>query len=195
MAKFLFEDLSGSIPAMVWPEEFARMGDLVKNDAIAFVKGTLDRRRDPAQLVISRIVPREQGPDELARGLVVRLRKGLHQAEHLERLLRAVRIHPGGLDLYLEIVGLEQVRRAIYKAGTSLRVHFDELLLADLEHAVGAGNTLLLNQRGAATPFDTSTASIPSRRIPPDPTAFSAFRSTSDDIESDESSRDDLDDL
>ncbi len=62
MAKLTFEDLSGTAPAMLWPEEFAKMADLVKNDQIVFVKGTLDRRRDPAELVISRIIPLEQGP-------------------------------------------------------------------------------------------------------------------------------------
>ena len=112
MAKLTFEDLSGSTPAMLWPEEFAKMADPVKNDQIVFVKGTLDRRRDPAELIISRIIPLEQGPAELTRGVVVRLHKGVHQTEHLERLLRAVRVRPGNLDLYLEIVGLEQVRRA-----------------------------------------------------------------------------------
>ncbi len=122
MAKLTFEDLSGSTPAMLWPEEFAKMEALVKNDQIVFVRGTLNRSRDPAELVISRIIPLEQGRGELTRGVVVRLHKGVHQAEHLERLLRAIRIHPGNLDLYLEIVGLEQVRRAIYKAGPSLKV-------------------------------------------------------------------------
>ncbi len=89
MAKLTFEDLSGSTPAMLWPEEFAKMEALVKNDQIVFVRGTLDRRRDPAELVISRIIPLEQGRVELTRGVVVRLHKGVHQAEHLERLLRA----------------------------------------------------------------------------------------------------------
>ena len=120
MAKLTFEDLSGSTPAMLWPEEFAKMEALVKNDQIVFVRGTLDRRRDPAELIVSRIIPLEQGPAELTRGVVVRLHKGIHQTEHLERLLRAVRVRPGNLDLYLEIVGLEQVRRAIYRAGASL---------------------------------------------------------------------------
>ena len=91
MAKLTFEDLSGSTPAMLWPEEFAKMEALVKNDQIVFVRGTLDRRRDPAELVISRIIPLEQGRAELTRGVVVRLHKGVHQAEHLERLLRAIR--------------------------------------------------------------------------------------------------------
>src|SRR5262249_2286600 len=139
MAKFTLEDLSGSTPAMLWPEEFARLADLVKNDRIVFLKGTLDRRRDPPELVVSRIIPLEQGCAELARGVVGRLHKGLHQAEHLERLLRAVQVRRGGLDLYLEIVGLEHIRRAIYRASTSLRVRYDDRLVQDLEHVVGPG--------------------------------------------------------
>ena len=61
MAKLTFEDLSGSTPAMLWPEEFAKMETQLKNDQIVFVRGTLNRSRDPAELVISRIIPLEQG--------------------------------------------------------------------------------------------------------------------------------------
>ena len=57
MAKLTFEDLSGTTPAMLWPEEFAKLGDLVKNDHDRLRQGTIDRRRDPAELVISRIIP------------------------------------------------------------------------------------------------------------------------------------------
>jgi DNA polymerase-3 subunit alpha len=151
MAKLSFEDLSGTTPAMLWPEEFAKMGDLVKNDEIGWVKGTLDRRRDPAELVVSRIIPLAQGPAELTRGVVVRLHKGLHQPGHLERLLRAVRIRPGNLDLFLEVVGLELVRRAVYKAGASLRIRYDDRLISELETVVGAGQVRLLGHRGATT--------------------------------------------
>jgi DNA polymerase III subunit alpha len=170
MAKLTFEDLSGTTPAMLWPEEFAKMADLVKNDLIGWVKGTLDRRRDPPELVVSRIIPLEQGPAELTRGVVVRLHKGLHQTGHLERLLRAVRIRPGNLDLYLEIVGLEHVRRAVYRAGASLRIRYDDRLITDLEAAVGSGYVRLLGQRGATasvgagagtTPAPTSMLSAP----------------------------------
>jgi DNA polymerase-3 subunit alpha len=62
MAKLCFEDLTGSVPSMLWPEEFAKSEDLVKNDLIGFVKGTLDRRRDPAELIISKIIPLDRGP-------------------------------------------------------------------------------------------------------------------------------------
>jgi DNA polymerase-3 subunit alpha len=167
MAKFVFEDLTGSVPAMLWPEEFARAGELVKNDLIGFVRGTLDRRRDPAELIVSKIIPLDQGPAELSRGVVVTLRKGITQDDQVERLLRQVRAHPGNLDVYLEILGLAGVRRAIYKAGASYKIGHDERLLPDLEAAVGAGNVRLLGQRGATARVETApvTAPAPARRV------------------------------
>jgi DNA polymerase-3 subunit alpha len=138
------------------------MGELVRNDLIGFVKGTLDRRRDPPELIISKILPIEGASAELARGVVVRLHKGLHHEADLERLLRCVRVRPGNLDLYLEIVGLEHVRRAVYKAGASLKIRYDERLLAELENVVGAGNVRLLGQRGATARLDSFAQTAPS---------------------------------
>jgi DNA polymerase-3 subunit alpha len=193
MAKLTFEDLSGSTPAMLWPEEFARMEALVKNDQVVFVRGALDRRRDPPELIVSRIIPLEQGRAELTRGVVVRLHKGVHQAEHLERLLRAIRVRPGNLDLYLEIVGLEQVRRAIYRAGPSLRVRYDERLCPDLENAVGPGLVRLLGHRGATTRIDAGTpeAAAPAQRAP---SRSLMAASAVPELEPDDQSPDDLDD-
>ncbi len=48
MAKFTFEDLTGSVPAMLWPEEYANFAALLEDDRVCFVKGALDRRREPA---------------------------------------------------------------------------------------------------------------------------------------------------
>ncbi len=168
MAKFTFEDLTGTVPAMLWPEEYARLEDLVKNDLIGFVKGALDRRRDPAELIVSKIIPLDRAA-ELARGVVVTLRKGVTQDDQVERLLGHVRNRPGNLDVYLEILGVAGVRRAIYKAGPLYKIRHDEKLLADLEAAVGSGNVRLLGQRGATARLDA--ASTPSRPPlpPPDP--------------------------
>ncbi|MGD0040472.1 MAG: DNA polymerase III subunit alpha [Isosphaeraceae bacterium] len=162
MAKLSFEDLTGSTPAMLWPEEYAKLGELVKNDLIGFVKGTLDRRREPAELIISKIMPIETAAAELARGVVVRLHKGVHQEADLERLLRFVRVRPGHLDLFLEIVGIEHVRRAVYKAGASLRIRYNERLMADMEDVVGSGNVRLLGQRGATARLDSIAQPTPS---------------------------------
>jgi DNA polymerase-3 subunit alpha len=149
MAKLTFEDLTGSTPAMLWPEDFAKHEAVVKNDLICFVKGSLDRRRDIPEVVINKIIPIDRGPAELARGVVVRIRKGIQEETDLERVLRLLRQRPGNLDLYLELMGVGRVRRAVYKAGNGLRVRYDDRLMLDLEGVVGPGHVRLLGHKGA----------------------------------------------
>ncbi len=150
MGKMTFEDLSGSTPAMMWPSEFAKFEAILKEDFIGFVKGKLNRQRDPAELMIDRVIPLERGAAELSRGVIVRLHKGSTQAVDVDRLLRTVRAYPGNLDLYLEILGLAKVRRAIYKAGSALKIRHDDQLLHDLERTFGVDNVRLIGHRGTA---------------------------------------------
>ncbi|HJZ54062.1 MAG TPA: hypothetical protein VKE74_03860, partial [Gemmataceae bacterium] len=100
----------------------------------------------------------------------------------------AVRVRPGGLELYLEIVGLEHIRRAIYKASSSLRVRYDDRLVQDLEHAVGPGLVRLLGHRGATTRIDPSSPVLMGGR--PGVGAAPTLTSAPDDL-----AHDDLDDL
>jgi DNA polymerase-3 subunit alpha len=166
MAKLTFEDLTGTVPAMLWPEEFAKLESLVKSDTIGFVRGTLDRRRDPAELIVTRIIPLERGPAELSKGVVVTLHKGVTEERHLETLLRQVRVRPGNLDVYLEILGLTGVRRAIYRVGSSLKIRYDDRLISDLESAIGDGKVRLVGHRGATARVE---AVAPRQAPDPDP--------------------------
>ncbi len=164
MAKLTFEDLTGSIPAMLWPEEFAKFEDILKNDSIGFVRGSLDRRRDPAELIITKVIPLERGPAELSKGVVVTLHKGVTEEKQLESLLRQVRVRPGNLDVYLEILGLAGFRRAIYRVGSSLKIRYDDRLISDLETAVGDGRVRLVGHGGATARIESTT---PTATAPP----------------------------
>ena len=150
MGKMTFEDLSGSMPAMLWPSDFAKFESILKEDFIGFLKGTISRRNDPPELVITKVIPLERGPSELSKGVIVRIHKVSTQPNDLDRLLRTVRAYPGNLDLYLEILGLAKARRAIYKAGSNLKIRHDERMLSDLESAFGAENVRLIGHRGSA---------------------------------------------
>ena len=78
------------------------------------------------------------------------LHKGSTQPADIDRLLRTVRAYPGNLDLYLEILGLAKVRRAIYKVGANLKIRHDDRMLADLETTFGLENIRLIGHRGTA---------------------------------------------
>jgi DNA polymerase-3 subunit alpha len=140
MAKLQFEDLSGSIPAMLWPEDFAKNESQLLEDAIVFVRGTIDRRREPAELVISRVIPLDRAVSELAKGVVVTLHKGITREDQVERVVRIVRARPGGMEMFFEILGLSGVQRVIYRAGSNYRIRVDERLRPELEDAIGGGN-------------------------------------------------------
>ena len=150
MAKLQFEDLSGSTPAMMWPSEFGKVEAIFKDDFIGFVRGTINRQRDPAELMISKVIPIERAPAELSRGLLLTLHKGSTQPVDIDRLLRMIRNYPGNLDLYLEILGLDKVKRAIYKAGANLKFRHDDQMLREIEGAFGPDNVRLIGHRGAA---------------------------------------------
>ena len=165
MAKFTFEDLSGATAAMMWPSEFSKFETILKEDFIGFARGTLNRSREPAEFVISKVIPLERGAAELSKGLIVRLHKGSTQPTDVERLLRTVRAYPGNLDLYLEILGLAKVRRAIYKAGASLKIRHDERLLADLESGFGIDNVRLLGHRGTTGRDEHRPRPVPQTQV------------------------------
>ncbi|QDV34828.1 DNA polymerase III subunit alpha [Tautonia plasticadhaerens] len=152
MAKLSIEDLTGSTPAMLWPEEFAKAQDLVRDDLICFVRGQLSRQREPAELIVSRIIPIERAAGELCRGLVVRLTKGAHGEAELDRLGRVLGQYQGNLDVYFEVFGLAEAHRAVFRAGASWRVRHDDALIASLESALGPGTIRLLGHRGVAAP-------------------------------------------
>ena len=169
MAKLTFEDLTGSTPAMLWPEEFAKFEAILKNDTIGFVRGTLDRRRDPAELIVNRIIPLADAPGELSKGVVVTLRKGeIEEPGDLERLLRMIRRRPGNLDVYLELMGLSGVRRAIYRVGPALKIRFDDTMISDLESTVRVGNVRLVGHKGATARVEPALPVLAAARLEPD---------------------------
>jgi DNA polymerase III subunit alpha len=180
MGKLTFEDLTGTVPAMLWPEEYAKFEELVKNDQIGFVRGKLDRRRDPAELIISKVIPLANGPAELSRGVVVTLRKGLIEIpDALEVLLRQIRKRPGNLDVLFEILGISGVKRAIYRAGPALKIRYDDHLIADLEAAAGAGNVRLIGNRSATARVEPPPAAA---RVEPEPDEAEAPLEEPDDL-------------
>ena len=169
MVKFTLEDLSGTTPAMLWPEEFAKFESLVQDDSVVFVKGTMNRTREPAELVINRIIPIDRAAAELSRGVVVTLHKGVHQFEQLERLHRMARKRQGNLDLYFELTNVGRVRRAIYRAGPGMKIRHDDQLVQEFENAVGSGNVRLIGPGGSTPRSPVPPASVSAVSTPAAP--------------------------
>jgi DNA polymerase-3 subunit alpha len=73
MAVFTLEDLQGQVEVVTFPEVLNRYADLVKDDAVIFVKGKLDFRRERPNVLASELIPIEQIREKVAAKVRIRL--------------------------------------------------------------------------------------------------------------------------
>ena len=93
---FDLEDVDGTIRSIVWPEQFAEMGQLVVADAILLVRGAIDRRGgEEANLVVNELIPLDQLDSRYTTGIVVRIDEREHGESALDKIKEIVRSSPG----------------------------------------------------------------------------------------------------
>ena len=80
------EDFTGAVECVMWPDDYVRYKDEVQEDRVCFVRATVERTRDEPGLVVSRILSVEQAQRELARGLYLLLKLGVHGPRHVDAL-------------------------------------------------------------------------------------------------------------
>jgi DNA polymerase-3 subunit alpha len=118
MASLGLEDHTGKIEAVAFPEAFAKLEPLLREDSILFVRAKVDRRREEPSLVISHAIPLEEAPQKLTKQVRITLRDAESAAgdelasrrlkdelERLRELLDAERRRPNGgsADVVFEI--------------------------------------------------------------------------------------------
>jgi DNA polymerase-3 subunit alpha len=138
------EDLDGVVRCIIWPEQFAEFGHLVKADAILALRATVDRRPggEEVNLIVQELIPIEELPARFTNGVVIRVREDVHGCDALTYLREIVRGYPGNkpLKLRLELAGGGCVSIDCPNSGVAiepeLRRRVDELL--------GAGNFRLI---------------------------------------------------
>ncbi len=73
MAVFVLEDLQGSCEVVLFPETLAEYASMVAEDAIVFVRGKTDFRRERPNIIASELIPLERAREKLAKGVSVRI--------------------------------------------------------------------------------------------------------------------------
>ncbi|MBI3824157.1 MAG: DNA polymerase III subunit alpha [Planctomycetes bacterium] len=140
-ARFKLEDFSGAAECVMWPDVYVKYKDLVVEDKICFVCGTVERKTDQPILVATRIVSMEQGQLERTTGLVLLMDltdEGEADLRKLESIKTVLGRSRGNLPVFLHVRdGLGKWLRM--KAGSELSVNPTTLSKADLETILGVG--------------------------------------------------------
>ena len=95
------EDLTGSVECVMWPDDYIQFKDLFEDDAIRFVKGTVERNRDEPGLQLTRVVTLEQGQRERTNGLVAAAEPAQARAGDLDQVARVLQRYPGSCPVFL----------------------------------------------------------------------------------------------
>jgi DNA polymerase-3 subunit alpha len=137
------EDMSGSAKCVMWPDDFARFKEEIRDDTPYIIKGTVDRRREEPTLVINRILTLEQAQRELARGLYLLLRLGQTQPADIDRLGAVLRQTPGPCPVFLTIKDAAD-KFCVLKLGRDFAINPGAFPQEDLEAILGPNTVRLM---------------------------------------------------
>lgn len=141
------EDFAGSTEAIVFPDNLNECQPLLKPDAIVFIEGDVDRRREAPSIRTGRIIPLERVRQELSKSVIVRLRGDAAAAEQLPKLKELIRRLRGPVPLYFE-VQMPDGMLATLRGRESASILPSIEALSQLEQVVGPGNVLCESSRG-----------------------------------------------
>jgi DNA polymerase-3 subunit alpha len=138
-ARFRMEDFSGSVPCVMWPDDYLRFKDELTEDRICFVRGMVERTREEPGLIVNRVLSIEQAQREQTRGMVLVFHVGVHAEETIETVARVLRRAPGPCPVYLNVRD-PAGKWAQLKTGNEFCVNPNTVPVAELETILGPGH-------------------------------------------------------
>ena len=151
------EDLKGRIEAVVFPSELAEFQSLLVPDAVVFIEGEVDRKREGPSIRTSRVVPADRAAAEFSRALLL----DITPETPVESLIGVLRDHRGKCPVYISVPAPDRLVAQI-ECHRSLCVTCTPSLLSDLAAIIGQNAICLLGPKKRAIPFSIERADIPS---------------------------------
>ena len=144
------EDLEGIVRCIMWPEQFAEFGELVKADAILAVRASIDRRpgAEEINLIVNELIPLEELSTRFSNGVVIRVREEAQGIDILTSLREIVRGYPGTKPLRLRLELAEGGSVTLDCAKSAVAI--DPELRRRVEELLGPGSFRVTGRRAEA---------------------------------------------
>src|SRR5690606_32304244 len=143
-----FEDLGGTIEAIVFSGEPEKFRDLIAPDRIVFLTGEVDRKREEPALRVSNVMPLDEGRVKLADALILRVDGDALSPARLAELKSICESHRGDRHFHLRI-HVPHKMSVLVSCDESLRVRPDEEFRSQVERVLGNGAFDLRGRRHA----------------------------------------------
>ena len=143
-ASTYFEDLTGRVTAVLFPEAYQANTAHLEPDRPVFVKGRADLRKESPNLWVEQIFPIEEGVKNLgARLLKIFVSRDRQTEETFEKIRDVLSDYPGSAPVQLVLTWNRGAPPRQIEAGPAFRVRpSDQNLLRELEMLVGSGGVV-----------------------------------------------------
>jgi len=140
MAMFRVLGAGGSVNTVVFPRTYQKVRGLLHDEAVVFVRASVDRTRDEPALLVNEVLDVADPAIGAGRRLLLEVRGETVDEVHLrlDALRELLARHPGPTETYL-VVEREAGRRATFRLGAQHGVALSVPLVAALEDVLGAG--------------------------------------------------------
>jgi len=142
MSFFKIRTLTGPVSGVLFSEAHERYGEALSEDWVYLFDGTVDRRKEEPSLIVSEVLPIDEGFKARCQALLLSLGPcGQQSAERLETIKAVCLAYPGEFDLLLHFNG-EGRKGYMLKAGHAFRLNITPEVITEFEELVGAENVM-----------------------------------------------------
>ena len=100
---FDLEDPTGIVRCIMWPEDYARLGEKVQPEAVVFLKGKVDRRSREPNVIVNQLLTIEEADKNFTSQIAINFKRGLHSEREMTRAKQILETFPGKTDVILII--------------------------------------------------------------------------------------------
>lgn len=146
MARFILEDLTGTVEAVAFSQSYESCKACIADDREVFLKARADLSGEAPELKVSDVIPVEMADEKLAQRAYVSLSDAGADDEVLAGIARIFKKHPGRLPVYfwLDI----DLARVEVKAGGDCSIAPSGELLRECAELLGEGHVVFAAANG-----------------------------------------------
>ena len=100
---FDLEDPGGVVRCIMWPDDFAREGELVEAEAIVLVKGRIDARGREPNIIVNKLYTLDAAEKEFTKQVTLKFRRGYHAEGDLQNVRNVLGQFPGKTPVVLVV--------------------------------------------------------------------------------------------
>lgn len=139
---FDFEDPTGVVRCIMWPEEYSRLGEKVEPEQVRFVRGKVDKRSREPNVVVDAMWTLEEVEKEFTRQVLIKFQKGLHDFRVIERVRDIIGKNPGKAEVFVMVDAVDGNGKIRYTSQKPLeqKLSVNKELRHELDEALGIGH-------------------------------------------------------